>query len=471
METDIEIVAFNDKGDGIAYGDLKGKVKDDDKIQVVHALPGDIITAFLYKKRRGVTRGRLLNVVKESDNRCQAPCPHCQICGGCIWQSLKYDVQLEHKEKKLLEVFRAFINENAAAYYPIIPCEKFWHYRNKMEFSFSENRAGTKFLGLMIARARNYVFNVEKCYLASKWFALVVANVRVWWENNCLKAYVPHENSGNLRNLIIRESINTKGKMVILSVSNNEGIASKEIDGFVSCVKSAFEDNQFCDLSIFLRRWRCVKGEKTKIEDTLLFGNDHIIEKLSLDIKGEAKDIIFKISPSSFFQPNTLQAEKIYSTAVNMVQLGENAVVYDLYCGTFGIGMAFSFIAKKVVGIEINKDAAKDAKSNFLLNGLDNCEVFDGDVGEVLHSLKERNDLKQPELVVVDPPRAGLDPKAITNIITIAPKKILYISCNPITQKSNCEELMQHGYNVKIIQPIDQFPHTMHIENIILLEK
>lgn len=436
------VQTFSSKGYGIA-----------DEVEIAHVIPGDQILYELTRKKRLPKKGRLLEIVTPSANRVEPRCAHARTCGGCCWQQMAYEEQLKQKQ---LRVAQAFHQEPA----PIIPCEHPFEYRNKMEFTFSENRGGQKFLGLMIAQAEPYVFNLTECHIASPWFAQVLASVRAWWDASGLKAYFPPADAGSLRYLTLREAKRTGQKMAILNVSGNPEFALKrdQLDAFIAAVQS-----QVGEISLFLRIHQTKKGKPTHFFEMHLAGADHIVEELHL----QSKTLSFKISPISFFQPNTGSAEKLYDTALSF--LPPSSVVYDLYCGTGTLGMAASSRAQHVVGIELSPEAVIDAQENLQRNQITNMTVYQGDVGQVITRLMSQP-FKRPDAVIVDPPRAGLDPLALHHLKNLMPKTIIYISCNPLTQAANVQELLKVGYQLKKIQPLDQFPHTYHIENIVVLE-
>lgn len=413
------------------------------EVEVAHTLPGDKITFEWTRKKRTPHKGRLLEVLIPSADRVEPRCAHARMCGGCCWQQMDYRAQVRIKEERVKAAFGLDVE-------PMIACDSPWGYRNKMEFTFSENRAGTKFLGLMIAQAEPYVFNLTECHLVHSWFAETTAAVRSWWEASGLKAFSPLQDAGSLRYLTLREGMRTGQKMVILNVSGNPEYAlnREQLDGFVKAAG---------DASVFLRIHQTKKGRPTNFFEMHLAGPDHIVEELHL----KGGKLSFKISPSSFFQPNTLQAEKLYDTALSF--LDETDLVYDLYCGTGTLAMGASKRARHVVGVELSPEAVIDAEENALRNQVKNVTFHQGDVGQVLSKLNQR-----PDVVLVDPPRAGLDPLALQNLKNLMPRKIIYISCNPLTQAANIREL---GYQIKKLQPVDQFPHTYHIENVALLER
>ena len=451
----LTIQEFTSRGYGVAYIPRpQGKPIE---VEIAHSLPGDRLLIEMRRKSRPPKKGRLLEVLTPSPDRVEPRCAHARVCGGCCWQQMDYSAQLKMKQERVSLTFNQPV-------LPIIPCESPFEYRNKMEFSFSENRAGAKFLGLMIAQAEPYVFNVEKCHLCKPWFSNVLNEVRTWWEQSGVLAYNPPHDTGTLRYLTLREATRTGQKMAVLNISGRPEFAppKAQIETFVAAVQKGATE----PISIFLRIHQANKGKPTQFFEMHLAGPDHIIEELHL----KEKKLSFKISPISFFQPNTIQAEKLYDAALSQIAHFKNPLIYDLYCGTGSLGMAAAHLSSQVIGIELSPEAVLDAEANARRNNIPNITFYQGDVGKVLTSLRGEN-LPRPDVVIVDPPRAGLDPLAIHHLKTLLPKGILYISCNPLTQSTNVQELLSAGYRLKSLQPVDQFPHTYHIENIAYLER
>lgn len=436
------------------------------QVEVVGGLPEDVVLVRLNKKRKGKWRGDLREVIKPSALRVPPRCVHVPLCGGCTWQQMDYTAQLQEKQRRVEEVFASLLSE--ALVEPIIPCEDPWRYRNKMEFSFSENRAGEKFLGLIIAGSRGHVMNLTECHLVSEWFLKLLKGVRIWWEESGLAAYRLND-TGALRTLTVREGKNTGDKLVMLTVSGNPAYPIHQLKSFIDAVKASVPEEEWPALSIFLRVQQCLKGSPTQFFEMHLHGRDHLLEKMTLCLERPVQ-LLFKISPTSFFQPNTSQAEKLYSAALNMVSFPKKHV-FDLYAGTATLGMAMAALAEKVTAIEINPHACFDAEVNKALNGFSHLEILCGDVGKTLEELRKRPDFMPPDLVVLDPPRAGLDAKALDHLKALQPEEILYVSCNPATQAENIRDLTQAGYRLVRMQSVDQFPHTPHIENIALLKR
>ena len=253
--------------------------------------------------------------------------------------------------------------------------------------------------------------------------------------------------------------------MAMLTVSGNPAFAldKMQIYSFAEAVKRALPEKERENLSIFLRIHQIAKGTPTQFFELHLHGPAHIKECLDA--------LTFKISPTSFFQTNTPQAEKLYARAIEMLELSGKERVFDLYCGTATLSMVLALAAERVVGIELNPHAVFDAEENKKINNISNLDIICGDVGKTLSALRKDPDFLPPDAIVVDPPRCGLDKASLDNVIALSPKKILYISCNPKTQEENIRVLSEAGYTLTQLQPVDQFPHTLHTENIALLER
>jgi 23S rRNA (uracil1939-C5)-methyltransferase len=315
----------------------------------------------------------------------------------------------------------------------------------------------------MMARGRGKVVDLEECHLVDGWFTDALVAARSWWEKSEINAYHSMKDEGALRTLTLREGKHTSGRLIMLTVSGNPeyALAQEQIKSFIEAMNGALEGT----LSIYLRIQQVKKGQPTQFYEMHLYGPECMEEKLHL----RDQSLSLNISPSAFFQPNTLQAEKFYELALQMANIPDNAVIYDLYCGTGTLGMLAAKSAKQVIGIELSAESSLDARENIKANHIANMEVITGDVGKVLKEHKEDPAFVSAHTVIVDPPRMGLSPEAITHIVELKPEQILYISCNPVTQAENIAELATHGYTLKTVQPVDQFPHTRHLENIALL--
>lgn len=443
-------------------------------VEVPFTLSGESVRTTLFKKSRRIAFGRLDEVLEPAPERISPKCSHFGSCGGCRWQHLSYANQLKWKQEKVVDCFESILTKEVAIL-PIVPCEEPWAYRNKMEYTFSNDAAGNSYLGLIIDSSRGKVLNLSECHLVNPWFTQALHVVREWWADTGLRAYFPRNNTGSLRTLTLREGMQTGDRLAMLTVSGvpEYALTKEHIDLFVSRLKESVTPSASAHLSIFIRIQQTAKGMPTQFYEMHLSGPDHIRETLTIaPLAGEkGRSIQFKVSPSAFFQPNSRQAERLYSTALQLASLPPEGVVYDLYCGTGTLGICMAPFVKRVIGIEISPESALDAKTNAAENGLNNVEILCGSVQEKLVEMSRSQHYPQPDFVVVDPPRMGLDKTAIEQLVRLSPPTIVYISCNPATQAENAAELLAHGYKIKAVQPVDQFPHTLHIENIVIFSK
>lgn len=443
-------------------------------VEIPFSVPGDHYLVMLKRQRAGCYRPIHAELTVPSPLRIAPKCIHFGICGGCRWQQLSYEDQLKIKQKQVEELFMPLLPQGVSVL-PIIACEPPWQYRNKMEFTFSSDAAGQKFLGLIMDGSRGRVLNLTECHLVKPWFIDALQAARSWWEESGLQAYHPHRNTGSLRTLTVREGTSSGDRLVMLTVSGKpeDALNRRQLDAFVAALSKAIAPKDpESSLSIFLRIQQAVKGQETQFYEMLLHGPDHLREQLKIAVAESAPplSLTFHVSPSAFFQPNTRQAERLYSKALQMLALKPKSIVYDLYCGTGTLGICAAHAAASVVGIEISHEAAVDARSNVKLNGLNNVEILRGAVHQVLEELCRRPEWTGPDAVMVDPPRSGLDAVTLGHLEAMRAPKLLYISCNPHSQVDNVAMLMKMGYELKAVQPVDQFPHTVHIENIVLLE-
>lgn len=470
---EVSITSLSKKGNGVGFIELQSGIKSE--VHVPFTMLGDRINASFSRKRSGVYQGKLEEVLQPAADRVVPLCTHFGVCGGCRWQHIPYEMQTKGKEEIIHRAF-AHLMTPQVDFHSIIASDHPWRYRNKMEFSFSNDAAKNNYLGLIMDAGRGKVVNLTECHLVETWFIDCLKAVRQWWEDSELGAYHPPSNRGALRTLTLREGLRTGDRMAMLTVSGNPDYAlhKHQLDGFVAAVRQAIEpENSESKLSIFLRIQQLTKGIATNFYEMLLYGPDHIREILHIQRESEEAptSLQFHISPVAFFQPNTTQGEKIYSSALQMIDIPKDAVIYDLYCGTGTLGICAAKFAKLVVGIELSPEAALDAKANVALNGLDNVVIIAGDVGKKLGVLQTEHQIPLPDIVMVDPPRVGLDPEALQNLLTLRPPLILYVSCNYMTQVANIALLVEQGYHIVAIQPVDQFPQTYHIENIVLLSR
>jgi 23S rRNA (uracil1939-C5)-methyltransferase len=462
------IEKISSRGEGIGTiekADTSSKVK----VAIAATVPGDEVTTEIVGKKKGVYIGSLLTVSSPSSLRVEPRCKHVSFCGGCSLQQMDYAAQLSHKESELHAAFSPLFSGKIC---PIIPASSPWMYRNKMEYTFSQDREKNRFLGLMKVHTKGRVEPITECYLAPEWFISLLAEVRLWWEESNLLAFHLHNNTGSLRTLTLREGKKTGQKMVILTVSGcaEYALHRKHLDAFVTCVHKVIPKEE--NPSIFLCVQQAIAGSPTQFYEMQLSGPAHICEELEIVCDSYKKSYRFAISPTAFFQPNTLQAEKIYAVALQMAGLTPKKLVFDLYAGTATLGMIFSSFAEKVIAIEMNPYAVFDAEYNKAHNAIENLQITKGDVAKVLKELYEKEPtLERPDLIVLDPPRMGLSLQAVQVVLQLAPETIIYISCAPLAQARDCQILLENGYVITDIQPIDQFPHTVHVENVVKLQQ
>ncbi len=455
---------FNAKGRPIAHV-VKTPGAAPVQIELPYGVPGDCFSVAPGRTRRGKAKAYDLYLDTPSKDRVKPLCSHAEVCGGCPWQAVDYPVQLCFKQERIEKLFVHHI-KSGASIFPIIPSVSPWNYRNKMEFSFSQNRDGERFLGLMMLGGKGRVLNLKECPISSAWMIEALQSTSAWWYSSPLAAYHPHRDTGTLRTLTLREGKRTGAKMAILTVSGRAeyAIGRKEIFAWSQTLTGLFPN-----ISCFLRVQQACKGMPTQFYEWHLSGPSCLEEKMILDLGEKSCELRLQISPSSFFQTNTFQAERFYSEALKLLDVSPEEHVIDLYAGTATIGMALSKKVKKVTSIEINPYAVLDAKANIAANAISNLDLVQADAGEALLKLSEKSDFTPPGAFVVDPPRGGLGPKALEPILALKPSKLLYISCNPATQLTDIDELVKGGYRLALLQPVDQFPHTPHVENIALL--
>jgi len=442
----LTIEKLDDEGVGIATWTREDGFQK--KVEVPYTLPGEQVEVEIRKAGKRLLYAFPSTIPEPAPQRRAPLCPHFGSCGGCTFQHMPYSEQLQWKQAKIQALFPAH------TVHPIVASPREYGYRNKLEMSFSETLKGDRYLGLILSRTRGYVFNLTECHLAAPWCQEVVQEVRRWWDASDLKAYVHSKDIGSLRTLALRHGVTSDDRMVILTVSGNPDYALKKhhLESLVEAI------NRITPATVVLRIQQILKGQPTQFYEMILQGKDHIRETVC--------GLEFHISPSAFFQPNSYTAELLYSRAIELANITENSIVYDLYCGGGSFGMCAAKSAKWVYGVELNRDAAYDAKCNADRLGLQNYTILTGDVGAILK--EKAGELPKPDVVIVDPPRAGLDPKACEEIVKLRAQTLLYVSCKPETQKKNIEFLCQAGYKVQHIQPVDQFPQTPHVENIVV---
>ncbi len=426
--------------------------------------PGDIVDLQVTKQRSRFMEARVTSIHKLSEKRETPVCKHFGICGGCKWQHLPYSEQLKYKHKQVADALKRIGKMDIPELMPIIGAKENYFYRNKLEFAFSNKRWFTREeidsdqelkemngLGFHIPGHYDKVVDIEKCWLQADPSNDIRNEIRIFAIKNGLTFFNPRNHGGFIRNLIIRTS-SSDGVMVILTFYREDTVARKSLLEHVK--------NKFPKISSLMYTINSKANDTLYDQDVLVYsGKDHIMENLG--------DLKFKIGPKSFFQTNTNQACELYRTVVDFTRLTGNEVVYDLYAGTGTIAIFIARHAKKVIGIESVPEAITDAKINCEINNIRNVVFFTGDMKELLTN-EFFTEHGKPDVIITDPPRAGMHPKVVENILQALPEKIVYVSCNPATQARDLG-ILSVKYKILKSQPVDMFPQTHHVENVALL--
>jgi 23S rRNA (uracil1939-C5)-methyltransferase len=454
------IETYSNRGHGLCKPDEGKRL-----VEIPRTLEGEDVLAEVGPRKKSYRRGFLKEIVKKSPFRTEPKCKHFNLCGGCSWQHMTYEAQLETKSGIIQRLFNA-------APEPIHPSPDVWAYRNKMEFSFAEGKY-ERMLGLMPFN-RKLAFNVTGCEIVSSWMNDALDKVRLFWEQSGLLAFNFRTGEGALRTLTLRESKTTKDKMAILTVSGDSrfSLSRSELNQFCKAIQASTTDK----LSIYLKIWQSIRGQPTRFFTMHLSGPETIEE--SYEQVDELAPIAFNIGSEAFFQPNSLQAREMARFLYSQVQslqkehklAPSECRLIDLYCGLGFFTLQLAPLFGTAIGIELVKEAIIDAEANAKANGLNQCSFQAIDAKKGLKSLLESNETSTLDVLLIDPPREGCH-SAIDEIMGLSPKVIFYISCNPKTQAIDIESFKESGYQVKLIKPFDQFPHTPHIENIAILSR
>ena len=453
---------------------------DDQVIFVPFCVPGDVVDLQVVKKKHKYCEAKVVRFVKKSDVRQEPMCEHFGICGGCKWQNLPYEEQIKAKQKQVEDQLTRIGKIELPEFRPIMGSVKTQEYRNKIEFGCSNKRWFTSeelaqlpqkeddtvtslkerhaqnAIGFHITGAFDKIYPIKKCWLMDDLCNEIRNFVFEYADSHNYTFYDLREQHGLLRDMMIRNSNTGEWMLVFQFHYDEEGDEQRALelmqqvaDKFPQITSLMYVDNQ--------------KGNDTinDLELILFKGNDHIFELM--------EDLKFKVGPKSFYQTNTEQAYHLYCVAREFANLTGNELVYDLYTGTGTIANFVAHKAKKVIGIEYVPEAIEDAKVNSQVNNIENTLFYAGDMKDIL-----TNDFiaqhGRPDVIITDPPRAGMHPDVVNVILNAAPNRIVYVSCNPATQARDLQ-LMDDHYKVAAVQPVDMFPHTPHVENVVLLEK
>ncbi len=438
--------------DSLAYGGSGVARVDGFVVFVRHALPGDTVRARVTKVKRGFAEAVAEEVLAPGPGRVDAPCPHFGACGGCRFQDLAYPEQIAAKEAQVRDALVRLGGFPEPPVEPIVPAGSQFHYRNKLEYSFTQTADGPA-LGFHRAGRWDEVLPIDVCLLTTELGNDIREAVQAWAREERLEAYDQATQTGYLRHLVVREGRNTGQALVQLVTAAGR----KFEEGYLVEVLRRFPEVQSVHWAV-----NDSPSEVTNLPTTLLWGEEAIEE--------EILGLRFRIRPNAFLQTNTEMAEVLYATARDFAALTGVETVYDLYCGTGTIGLALAPHALTVWGVEISEESVACAIENAELNGIANAAFFAGNVSLALEELRERSG--PPDVVVVDPPRAGLAGKALRRLGRLEASRIVYVSCNPTTLASDLKTLRDDfGYALLRCRPVDMFPHTPHIESVSLLER
>jgi 23S rRNA (uracil1939-C5)-methyltransferase len=456
---DLEVIDISTEGKAIAKHE--GLV-----VFIAGAVPGDIVDVMVHRKKNNFAEGKVHVIKKSSPHRVKPICEHFGTCGGCKWQDFTYSKQLEFKQKYVYDAFTRIGKLTFPEIQPIIGNAAEYFYRNKLEFSFSNKKWLTveeialqneilnrNALGFHIPGLFDKVLDIQNCYLQAEPSNSIRNAIKAYALQNHLSYFDIRNKSGMLRTVMIRTT-STGEIMVLLAIYD---WLEKELFDLLEHLKNTFPQIN----SLLYTHSHKANDTFQDLDIKTYYGRDHIIE--------EMEGLKFKISARSFYQTNSQQAYNLYKITREFAQLTGNEVVYDLYTGTGTIANFISKQAKKVVGVEYVADSIEDAKKNSETNGIHNTSFFAGDMKDVLNADFIAANGK-PNVIITDPPRAGMHEDVVKVILQVAPQRVVYVSCNPSTQARDIA-LMENDYKIVKVQPVDMFPQTAHVENVVLLEK
>ena len=466
LDLNIESYAFEGKG----LARVPGEDGKNFVVFVNGSYPGDKVKVQIRKKKRSYAEAKIEKILVPSKDRIDAKCSYFGTCGGCKQQDLKYSVQVKYKEEQVRDVFERLGGFENFEMEPILASEKTFFYRNKMEFSFADKRWLTKeevglsdevsnrsfALGLHIPRIFDKVLDIKECFLQSEESNKIVNFTREYFKSKNASIYSTKIHEGYLRYLVIKQASHTDNLMInLVTSSQNDEWMNEYSEKLVELVPS---------ITTIVNNINSKKASTAFGEfEVKYFGDGYIYDNI-----GEYK---FRISANSFFQTNTTQAVNLYQVALNYAELKGDEIVYDLYSGAGTISIFISKNVKHVYSFEAVESAVKDAQNNNKLNSINNVTHIQADLDRSFLPIVEHKSIPKPDVILLDPPRAGMNPKTIKDLIELSAPKIVYVSCNPATQARDIKLLAEAGYNLVKITPVDMFPHTFHIENVALLVK
>jgi len=453
--------------ESLAYGGMGLARKDDFVIFVKGGIPGQKVNARIYKKKKGYAEARVQHVITESPNAVEAPCDHFGVCGGCKIQNLSYNEQLKEKSIQVEDAFRRLGGFQNFKLDHVVGADPIFNYRNKMEFTFSPHRwvldtepegVDRSFaVGLHIPGRYDKILDIKDCHIQPVIGNKILKVARdVCLAHPDLKPYDPKTHIGFLRFLMLRFGVNTNQIMVNLVT------AYDDINKLSPLIDTLLE--QVPEITSMVNNVNTRKADVAFGEfETLVFGEPFIQETIG--------DLTFEISANSFFQTNTIQGKQLYDEVVKAAGLTGSEIVFDLYCGTGTIGLYLANQVKEVYGFEIIRSALEDAEKNAQRNKITNAIFLKANLDTFFKSGQLPRRIPKPDVVIVDPPRAGMHPDMTNYLFKFKAKKIVYVSCNPTTQARDAKVLAEKGYEIKSAVMVDMFPHTPHIETVMLFSK
>ena len=452
---------------------VKGKVigkKEGEVYMLKDAVPGDVVTVQVKKSKKSYKEAELVSIEQFSPDRIEPECDHFKYCGGCNWQNFSYEKQIESKGSKVNQQIRRIGGFDGFETLPILGAPEQYFYRNKLEFTFVDQRWLTPEqiqteetiermpgLGFHVPGRFDWILHVDKCHLQDEAHNAIRNFIYHKALELKLSFYAPRAQEGTMRNMVLRSTL--KGEWMLL-------LMVKEVTDEVRTLASSIVSEFPHIISLFLVHNNKVNDSYSDCPVELVHGENHLIE--SLERPNGAGEVKYIIGPKSFFQTNTKQAKNLYHIVYDWANVKENELVYDLYTGTGSIALFVADKAKHVVGVEYVPEAIADAEKNAVLNGVENTSFFAGDMKGILTSEFIAKHGK-PDVLITDPPRAGMHEDVVNIILEAEPKRIVYVSCDPATQARDMA-LLAVKYRLVKIQPVDMFPHTSHVENVALLE-
>ncbi len=455
--TSLTVIDIAEEGKGLARA-------DEMVVFIEKAIPGDIVDATIYRKKKKFAEAKITTLIKPSIDRVDPFCEHFGVCGGCKWQHMNYDAQLKYKQKSVLDALQRLAGLDVAHAEEILPSAEDKYYRNKLEYTFSNKRWLTSMdgevndemdmdaLGFHVPLRFDKILEINHCYLQADPSNDLRNLISVFAKENEISFYDLRAHEGALRNLVIRTSSTGELMVIVIFAYPEEG----QVDLMMEFVK-----NKFPQITSLLYIINQKKNDTFSDQEVLLYNGRGFIYE-------EMEGLKFRIGPKSFYQTNSVQAYELYKITRDFADLKGDELVYDLYTGTGTIANFIAKKARKVIGVEYVPTAIEDAKVNSQINGIENTVFYAGDMKDVLNAnfVKENG---KPDVIITDPPRAGMHPDVVERLMEMEADKIVYVSCNAATQARDLIRLKEK-YDLLRIKPVDMFPHTQHVENVVLLK-